>query len=78
MYSTTAMLVYVDSPTVAVRSYLYMLFMTNMFYVVVYNFLSQEYMQMIPHNHISSVESQKGAINIQRCSVENQKGAIAV
>ena len=27
---------------------------------------------------ISSVESQKGAINIQRCSVENQKGAIPV
>ena len=26
----------------------------------------------------SSVESQKGAINIQRCLVENQKGAIAV
>ena len=26
----------------------------------------------------SSVESQKGAINIQRCSVENQKDAIAV
>ena len=25
-----------------------------------------------------SVESQKGAINIQRCSVENQKGAIVV
>ena len=25
---------------------------------------------------ISSVESQKGAINIQRCSVENQKDAI--
>ena len=28
-------------------------------------------------NSISSVESQKGAINIQRCSIENQKGAIA-
>ena len=27
---------------------------------------------------ISSVESQKGANNIQRCSLENQKGAIAV
>ena len=27
---------------------------------------------------ISSVESQKGAITIQRCSVENQKGAIAI
>ena len=27
---------------------------------------------------ISSVESQKGAINIQSYSVENQKGAIAV
>ena len=26
----------------------------------------------------SSVESQKGAINIQRCSVENQKGAINI
>ena len=28
--------------------------------------------------YISSVESQNGAIIIQRCSVENQKGAIAV
>ena len=27
---------------------------------------------------ISSVESQKGSINIQRCSVENQKGVIVV
>ena len=27
---------------------------------------------------VSSVESQKGAVNIQRCSVENQKGTIAV
>ena len=27
---------------------------------------------------ISSVESQKGAINIQRCSIENQKGTIAM
>ena len=27
---------------------------------------------------ISSVESQKGAINIQRCSIENQKGAINI
>ena len=27
---------------------------------------------------ILSVESQKGAINIQRCFIENQKGAIAV
>ena len=27
---------------------------------------------------ISSVDNQKGAINIQRCSAENQKGAIAV
>ena len=27
---------------------------------------------------IMPVESQKGTINIQRCSVENQKGAIAV
>ena len=26
----------------------------------------------------SSVESQKGAITIQRCSVENQKGALAI
>ena len=26
----------------------------------------------------SSVESQKGAITIQRCSVENQKGVIAI
>ena len=29
------------------------------------------------HN-ISSVESQKGVIADQRCSVENQKGAIAI
>ena len=27
--------------------------------------------------NISSVESQKGGINIERCLVENQKGAIA-
>ena len=27
---------------------------------------------------ISSVEGQKGAIDIQRCSVENKKGAIAI
>ena len=27
---------------------------------------------------ISSVESQKGVIAVQRCSVENQKGAIAI
>ena len=27
---------------------------------------------------VSSVESQKGAANIQRCSVENQAGAITV
>ena len=27
---------------------------------------------------ISSVESQKGVIAVQRCSIENQKGAIAV
>ena len=27
---------------------------------------------------ISSVESQKGAITIQRCSIENQKGAIGI
>ena len=26
----------------------------------------------------SSVESQKGAITIQRCSVENKKGAVAI
>ena len=26
----------------------------------------------------SSVESQKGVIEIQRCSVENQKGAVAI
>ena len=30
------------------------------------------------YSHISSVESQKGTINIQRCPVENQKGTIAV
>ena len=29
-------------------------------------------------SHISSVESQKGAIIIQRCFVENQKGATAI
>ena len=29
-------------------------------------------------NSISSVESQKGVIADQRCSVENQKGAIAI
>ena len=28
--------------------------------------------------HILSVESQKGVIAEQRCSVENQKGAIAI
>ena len=28
--------------------------------------------------YISSVESQKGVIADQRCSVENQKGAIAI
>ena len=28
--------------------------------------------------NISSVESQKGVIAVQRCSVENQKGAIAI
>ena len=28
--------------------------------------------------HISSVDSQKGAITIQRCSTENQKGAITI
>ena len=29
------------------------------------------------HN-ISAVESQKGAITIQRCSIENQKGTIVI
>ena len=28
--------------------------------------------------YISSAESQKGAITIQRCSIENQKDAIAM
>ena len=28
--------------------------------------------------YISSVESQKGVIAVQRCFVENQKGAIAI
>ena len=28
--------------------------------------------------YISSVESQKGAITIPRCSIENQKGAITI
>ena len=39
------------------------------------------WMQMSEFNgqaQISSVESQKGAINIKRCSVEIQKGTIAV
>ena len=31
-----------------------------------------------PNQYKSSVESQKGAIKIQRCSVENQKGAINI
>ena len=30
------------------------------------------------HVYISSVESQKGVITVQRCSVENQKGAITM
>ena len=30
------------------------------------------------HISISSVESQKGTITIQRCSIENQKGAITI
>ena len=29
-------------------------------------------------NIILSVESQKGALTIQRCSIENQKGAITM
>ena len=29
-------------------------------------------------SNISSVESQKGVIAVQRCSVENQKGTIAI
>ena len=32
----------------------------------------------VGHITISSVESQKGVIADQRCSVENQKGAIAI
>ena len=28
--------------------------------------------------YISSVESQKSVITVQRCSIENQKGAIAI
>ena len=39
--------------------------------------LPDELMAVIK-NCISSVESQKGDIDIQRCSVENQKGAITV
>ena len=31
----------------------------------------------MPHHNISPVESQKGIIADQRCSVENQKGIIA-
>ena len=32
----------------------------------------------VGYNIISSTESQKGIIELQRCSVENQKGTIAV
>ena len=32
----------------------------------------------LPVSIISSVESQKDVIAVQRCSVENQKGAIAI
>ena len=40
--------------------------------------LLRVYYELWDENKLSSVESQKGAITIQRCSVENQKGAIAV
>ena len=47
--------------------------------VIIDNILMIEYKTEFPSNLcISSVESQKGIIAIQRCSVENQKGAIAV
>ena len=35
-------------------------------------------LQILCFRIISSVESQKDAITIQRCSVENQKGAIII
>ena len=34
--------------------------------------------QLNHNNHISSVESQKGAIAVHMCSVENQKGTITI
>ena len=41
--------------------------------------LSRRYVTSFEKSEIkSSGESQKGAITIQRCSIENQKGAIAV
>ena len=39
---------------------------------------SNRFSEGVMENMISSVGSQKGAINIPRCSAENQKGAIAV
>ena len=33
---------------------------------------------LVECTHILSIESQKGAINIQRCSIENQKGILAL
>ena len=37
-----------------------------------------QYVDAITSISVSSGESQKGAITIQRCSVETQKGAIAI
>ena len=34
--------------------------------------------QISEQNRMSSVESQKGVITIQQCSVENQKSTVAV
>ena len=42
------------------------------------NFVSLPHRQISYLKMISSVESQKGVIAVQRCSVENQKGTIAV
>ena len=48
------------------------------YFVVVIFFFYIKVPKTIKYKEILSVESQKGAIIIQRCSVENQKGAIAV
>ena len=43
-----------------------------------FNVTSKTFHIKIIRNIISSVESQKGAITIQRCSFENQKGALTI